>query len=107
MNKPNFNGRVIRCLLLLREFDLTILDKPSKHNVVVYFLSILTHTTNQEIVDDAFLDEIFFSILVQTLRFADMKTIWPLKSSLNNLAIKSIVKSLVKVPLIHGSKVIC
>lgn len=42
---------------LLQEFDLTIVDKPSKHNVVEYFLSRLTHIIDKDIVDDAYLDE--------------------------------------------------
>lgn len=38
INKPNVNGRIIRWLLLLQEFDLTIVDKLGKHNVIAYFL---------------------------------------------------------------------
>ena len=37
MNKPDINGRMIRWFLLLQQFDLTILDKPRKKNVVAYF----------------------------------------------------------------------
>jgi hypothetical protein len=42
MNKPDTNGRMIRCFFLLQQLDLTILDNPSKKNVVAYFLSRLT-----------------------------------------------------------------
>jgi hypothetical protein len=38
MNKHVINGKIYRWLLLLQELDLTILDKPSKENVVAYFL---------------------------------------------------------------------
>ncbi|XP_059068671.1 uncharacterized protein LOC131859137 [Cryptomeria japonica] len=41
MNKPMVTGRVIRWLLLLQEFDVTILDKPGRENVVADFLSRL------------------------------------------------------------------
>jgi hypothetical protein len=34
MNKPITNGRVTRWLLLLQEYDITILNKPGKDNVV-------------------------------------------------------------------------
>jgi hypothetical protein len=41
MNKPITNGRVTRWLLLLQEFNITIIDRPSKENQVVDFLSRL------------------------------------------------------------------
>jgi hypothetical protein len=39
MNKPITNARVTRWLLLLQEFDITIVDRPGKENVVADFLS--------------------------------------------------------------------
>jgi hypothetical protein len=39
MNKPITNGRVTRWLLLLQEFNITVLDQPGKDNVVDDFLS--------------------------------------------------------------------
>eukprot|EP00253_Pinus_taeda_P016480 PITA_16480 len=41
MNKLDVNARTIRWLLLLQQFDLTIVDKPGKENVVADFLSRL------------------------------------------------------------------
>lgn len=38
MNKVVVGGRIIRWLLLWQEFDITIVDKPSKDNVVADFL---------------------------------------------------------------------
>ena len=38
MNKPDVNAQIIRWLLLLQQFDLTIIDKPRKENVVANFL---------------------------------------------------------------------
>jgi hypothetical protein len=39
MNKPITNGRVTRWLLLLQEFNIIVLDRPGKDNVVVDFIS--------------------------------------------------------------------
>lgn len=38
MNKPDVKDRIIIWLLLLQQFDLTIIDNPGKENVVSYFL---------------------------------------------------------------------
>ena len=56
MNKNYINGRITRWLLLLKGFDLTILDKTGKPNVVANFLSILTNITNHNVIDDNFLN---------------------------------------------------
>lgn len=65
MNKPNVNAHVIRWLLLLQQFDLTIVDKLSKENVVANFLSRLDLPVGEEgIVDDQMSDEHLFSISV-------------------------------------------
>jgi hypothetical protein len=39
INKPITNGRVTRWLLLLQEFNITVLDRHGKENVVADFLS--------------------------------------------------------------------
>ena len=39
MNKPITNGRVTRWLSLLKEFNITVLDRPGKQNTVADFLS--------------------------------------------------------------------
>jgi len=53
MNKPDVNARIIRWLLLLQQFDLTIVDKPGKENVVADFLSRLDLPAGEDgIVDD-------------------------------------------------------
>jgi hypothetical protein len=66
MNKPDINSRMIIWFLLLQQFDLTILDKPGKQNVVADFLSILAIPTEEGMVDDQFPDEHLFSISIQT-----------------------------------------
>ena len=39
MNKPITNARMTRWLLMLQKFDIAIVDRPRKENVVVDFLS--------------------------------------------------------------------
>ena len=43
MNKPITNGRITRWFLLLQEFNITILDRPGRENLVVGFLSIINN----------------------------------------------------------------
>jgi hypothetical protein len=61
VNKPVINGRIIRWLLLLQEFDITILDKPGRENVVADFLSQIPSDRVDEPMDDSFPDEHLFS----------------------------------------------
>eukprot|EP00253_Pinus_taeda_P028310 PITA_28310 len=71
MNKSVTNARVTRWLLLLQEFDITILDRPRKENVVVDFLSRLK--TNENIpVDDSFPDEYLFAVSAHSPWYADI-----------------------------------
>ena len=72
MNKPVTNARVTRWLLLLQEFNITIIDKPDKDNLVVDFLSRLIHIGDNAPVDDNFLDEILFCISNYIRWFADV-----------------------------------
>ena len=46
----------------LQEFNITIIDKTGRDNLVVDFLSRLIHTGDSTPVDDDFLDENLFSI---------------------------------------------
>ena len=62
MNKPITNARVTRWLLLLQEFNITIIDRPRRDNLVVDFLSRLIHIGDNTPVDDNFLDENIFFI---------------------------------------------
>lgn len=53
MNKSDLNARIIIWLLLLQQFDLTIVDRPGKENVVVDFLSRMNLPACEEgMVDD-------------------------------------------------------
>ena len=73
MKKIDVSGRVVRWLLLLQEFDFTIMDKPRKHNVVADFLYRLEHTTYQEMIEDAFLEEHLFVVSSKIPWFAGME----------------------------------
>eukprot|EP00253_Pinus_taeda_P017120 PITA_17120 len=73
MNNPDVNARIIRWLLLLQQFDLTIVDKLGKENVVADFLSRLDSPAGEEgIVDDQMPDEHLFSILLLSPWFVDI-----------------------------------
>ena len=67
MNKHVTNSRVTRCLLLLQEFNITIIDRPRKYNLIVDFLSRLIH-----IGDNALVNEIPFSISTYTPWYVDV-----------------------------------
>jgi hypothetical protein len=62
MNKPIKNPRVTRWLLLLQEFNINIIDRPGKDNLVADFLSRMIHLGDNTLVEDKFLDENLFSI---------------------------------------------
>ena len=62
MNKPVTNSRVTRWLLLLWEFDITIIDRRGKeNNIVTYFLYRMTNNDDDTLVKDSFLDEHLFA----------------------------------------------
>jgi hypothetical protein len=60
MINPVTNDRVTRWLLLLQEFNITIIYRPGRDNLVVDFLSRLIHTGDSTPVDDDFPDENLF-----------------------------------------------
>ena len=73
MNKTHFSGMTIRWILLLQNFDITIMDKPGKHNVVSDFLSRLEHTIEKEMIDDVFPDEHLFVVSITTPWFSNIE----------------------------------
>ena len=73
MKIPVITSRLARWLLLLQEFDITIVDKPRKANVVADYLSRIYHDdTDTTLVDDAFPDEYLFHIAVKVPWYADI-----------------------------------
>jgi len=72
MNKPITNGRVTRWLLLLQEFNITVLDRPRKQNTIVDFLSRIQNIKEDSLVEHKFLDEYLFVVTTQTSCFVDV-----------------------------------
>ena len=72
MNKPITNGRVTRWLLLLQEFNIIVIDRPGKENLVADLLFGIQHEDNTQPIDDTFPDEHLFVVYVQTPWFADI-----------------------------------
>jgi hypothetical protein len=70
MNKPITNGKVTKWLLLLQEFDISIIDKIGRENVVVDFLSRITNKGEVVPVEDTFPNEHFFSLYTNSPWFA-------------------------------------
>eukprot|EP00253_Pinus_taeda_P031166 PITA_31166 len=71
-NKPITNGRITIWLILLQEFDITIMDRPGKENLVADFLSRMPKQINATTVEDQFPDEHLFAVAVQTPWYADV-----------------------------------
>jgi hypothetical protein len=63
MKKPVTNPRVTRWLLLLQEFNINIIDRPGKDNLVADFLSRMIHLGDNAPVEDTFPDDFFFLFL--------------------------------------------
>ena len=72
MNKPITNAIVTRWLLLLQEFDITIVERHGKENLVANFLSRLTHNDDNSPVKDSFPDEHLFIVSTYSPWFADI-----------------------------------
>lgn len=69
MNMTLITGRLARWLLLMHEFDITIMDKPGKVNVVADFLSRVTTLEDTKVIDDTFPDEHLLFINMHTPGF--------------------------------------
>ena len=72
MNKHVTNARVTRWLLLLQEFDITIIDKPGRESVVFDFLSHFTNSDDDFPVEDSFPDEHLFAVSAHSPWYADV-----------------------------------
>ena len=62
MNTPITNARVIRWLLILQHFHISIVDRPAEENVVAEFISQLTHNDDNLLVEESFLDKHLFIV---------------------------------------------
>lgn len=72
MNKPLTNDRVTRWLLLLQDFNVTIVDRPGKSNVVADYISKLNNPGEANPADDDFHDEHLFAMSTKSPWFADI-----------------------------------
>eukprot|EP00253_Pinus_taeda_P002579 PITA_02579 len=72
MNKPITPGRITRWILLLQEFDINIVDKPGKDNVVADFLSRIENNRKNTPIEDNSPDEHLFVVFTNTLWYADI-----------------------------------
>eukprot|EP00253_Pinus_taeda_P013313 PITA_13313 len=68
----SYYRRVTRWLLLLQEFNITVLDRPSKENQVADFLSRLQNPGEVFLVEDSFPDENLFAISIVNPWYADL-----------------------------------
>ena len=66
MNKPLTNGRVTQWLLLLQEFNITVIERHGKENLVAYLLSHIQHDDGPKPIEDTFPNEHLFDVSVQT-----------------------------------------
>jgi hypothetical protein len=72
MNKHITNGRVTRWLFLLHEYDINILNKLGKDNIVADFLSILTSNENEPSIEYSFPNEHLFAVSTKSPWFTDI-----------------------------------
>jgi len=73
MNKLDLNAWIIRWLLLIQQFDLTIVDKHDNENVVANILSRVNLSTGEEgMVDDQLPNEHLFSISILSPWFSNI-----------------------------------
>lgn len=72
MNKPAISRQLARWLLLMQEFDITIIDKPGKANFVADFLSRLQTLDDPAAIEDSFPNEHLFLLSAQNPWYADI-----------------------------------
>ena len=72
INKPVTNARVTRWLLLLQEFDIAIIDRLGRENVVADFLSHFTNSDDNFPVEESFPEEHLFVVLAHSPWYADV-----------------------------------
>ena len=70
MNKPITNSKITRWLLLPPEFNIIIIDRPRKENLVEDFLFRINHGGETSLVNVDFLDEHLFSLAIKPPRYA-------------------------------------
>ena len=72
MKNPIPNGKITTWILLMQEFNITILDRPGRENQVADFLSRLNNYGEVVLVLDNFHNEHLFAISIITPWYADI-----------------------------------
>jgi len=72
MNKTITHGQIKRWFLLLQEFDMTIVDKLGRDNVVTDFLCRLNINSKDTLVEDIFPNEHIFAMSTHTPWYVDV-----------------------------------
>jgi hypothetical protein len=72
MNKPITNGRITRWLLLLQEFDITIISNPRRENVFVDLLSRIKNDGDVLSIQYYFSEEKLFSLSTKNIWFENI-----------------------------------
>ena len=72
MNKPITNGRITRWLLLLQEFNITVVDRLGKENLLADVFSRINHGEEMDPVNDDFPYDHLFSLSIKTPWFVDI-----------------------------------
>lgn len=72
VNKTTISGKLARWLLLVQIFNITIVDKLGKANVLANFLSKLHLPNNPTTIDDSFPNEHLFPLVTQNPLYVDL-----------------------------------
>ena len=105
MNKPITNGIITRWLLLLQEFNITMIDRPEKENLVAKFLSRINHGGETRPVNDDFPDEHLFALASKPPWYVDLAnylTIGKLPQHLSSREKQRIIKISANYSWIEG-----
>lgn len=86
--KPNSNGRVTRCFILLQEFVITILNKPGMDNVVIDFIYSLKSNENEPLVEGSFPNEHIFAVSINFPLFVDIANYLLVDKVMQHLSLK-------------------
>lgn len=70
VNKAELSGRLARCVLLLEEFDYTVVYKPGPMHLQVDHLSRLLEEIGSSLKDDELRDDDLFVVTVQPKWYA-------------------------------------
>ena len=94
MNKLITNVRITRWLLLLQEFNITIIDRPGKEKLVADFLYRINHGGETSPVDDDFPDEHLFALATKPPWYVDLANYLTTRKSPQHLSSRENKESL-------------